>query len=185
MYRKPAIHLQYRHSCRRCDRRSFLIIWLLLFYSPCTSNQNCDIRKPLQSNQSSTFITDLSKLQLFSEWRKWDFGRAEKRRMWPAKTRKTFLSKRRLVTESHFFVTLRLSREDMVDMQGHTHRCSPSYPRACDHSHWFAYAACLLVLPHHTLPRLIVMGPESQETYVAVTTSMRFARFSSQGRVLL
>lgn len=33
----------------------------------------------------------------------------------------------------------------------------------------------------YTQLRLSLMGPESQETYAAVTTSMRFARFSSRG----
>lgn len=48
-----------------------------------------------------------------------------------------------------------------------------------------AYASCLLVSPHYTEPCLILIGPESQETYTAVTTSMRFVRFSSRGHVLL
>lgn len=102
---------------------------------------------------------------------------------------------------------VRLAREDVLDTGTASraavlHRCFPSHPQACDLDRWFrprpapAYAAGpFLVPPHHKprllslLPtphhRLIVMGPESRETYAAVITSMRFARFSSQGHVLL
>lgn len=105
---------------------------------------------------------------------------------------------------------VRLARDDVVDTQGTAscaavlHRCSPSHPRGYDRGRWFhprpapAYAAGpFLVMVHHKPSRaahhplcpphhrLIVMGPESRETYAAVITSMRFARFSSQGHVLL